>query len=64
MAILKFSKRRNLIYPLTFILMILVRKIDVILINEIYGFMNIFISPLLVFLSQLIAGLIKILLSK
>ena len=64
MAILKFSKRRNLNYPLTFILMILVRKIDVILINEIYGFMNIFISPILVFLSQLIAGLIKILLSK
>ena len=57
-GIIKFAWRRNLIYPIQLLIWSIIRKIDTILLNKVFGFSKNLLFTLLMFFAELVAGTI------
>ena len=57
-GIIKFAWRHNLIYPIQLLIWTFLRKIDTILLDNLFGFSISILFTLLMFLGELFGGLI------
>ena len=55
---IRFDWRRNLIYPIQLLIWTFLRKVDVILLDSLFGFSRSLLFTLIMFLGEFFAGLI------